>query len=105
MILAFIFLYKLGDSMCTALATPFYLDMGFAKSQIGIVAKNAGLWPAVIGGLIGGLWGMGGETGHQSCVVAVRRGATGVHFRLCLAGVARSSCCGGGRWNWRNWHW
>jgi PAT family beta-lactamase induction signal transducer AmpG len=55
-ILAFIFLYKLGDSMCTALATPFYLDMGFAKSQIGIVAKNAGLWPAVIGGLIGGLW-------------------------------------------------
>jgi PAT family beta-lactamase induction signal transducer AmpG len=56
MILAFIFLYKLGDSMCTALATPFYLDMGFAKSEIGIVAKNAGLWPAVIGGLVGGLW-------------------------------------------------
>ena len=56
LILAFIFLYKLGDSMCTALATPFYLDMGFAKSQIGIVAKNAGLWPAVIGGLVGGLW-------------------------------------------------
>jgi PAT family beta-lactamase induction signal transducer AmpG len=56
LILAFIFLYKLGDSMCTALATPFYLDMGFAKSQIGVVAKNAGLWPAVIGGLLGGLW-------------------------------------------------
>lgn len=56
LILAFIFLYKLGDSMCTALATPFYLDMGFAKSQIGVVAKNAGLWPAVVGGLLGGLW-------------------------------------------------
>lgn len=56
LILAFIFFYKLGDSMCTALATPFYLDMGFAKSQIGVVAKNAGLWPAVIGGLLGGLW-------------------------------------------------
>ena len=55
-ILAFIFLYKLGDSMCTALATPFYLDMGFAKSDIGLVAKHAGLWPAVIGGLLGGLW-------------------------------------------------
>ena len=55
-VLAFIFLYKLGDSMCTALATPFYLDMGFAKSEIGIVAKNAGLWPAVFGGLVGGLW-------------------------------------------------
>lgn len=56
LVLAFIFLYKLGDSMCTALATPFYLDMGFAKSEIGLVAKHAGLWPAVIGGLLGGAW-------------------------------------------------
>jgi PAT family beta-lactamase induction signal transducer AmpG len=56
LILAFIFLYKLGDSMATALATPFYLDMGFAKSDIGLVAKHAGLWPAVFGGLLGGLW-------------------------------------------------
>jgi PAT family beta-lactamase induction signal transducer AmpG len=56
LILAFIFFYKLGDSMCTALATPFYLDMGYAKSDIGLVAKHAGLWPAVIGGLLGGLW-------------------------------------------------
>ncbi|MDP2810277.1 MAG: AmpG family muropeptide MFS transporter [Rhodocyclaceae bacterium] len=55
-VLAFIFFYKLGDSMCTALATPFYLDMGFSKSEIGLVAKHAGLWPAVIGGLAGGLW-------------------------------------------------
>ncbi len=56
LILAFIFLYKLGDSLCTALATPFYLEMGFTKSEIGLVAKNAGLWPSVIGGLLGGLW-------------------------------------------------
>lgn len=55
-ILAFIFLYKLGDSLCTALATPFYLDMGFSKTDIGIIAKHAGLWPAVTGGLLGGLW-------------------------------------------------
>jgi PAT family beta-lactamase induction signal transducer AmpG len=55
-VLAFIFLYKLGDSLCTALATPFYLDMGFTKTDIGLIAKHAGLWPAVIGGLLGGLW-------------------------------------------------
>ncbi|MCL4724183.1 MAG: AmpG family muropeptide MFS transporter [Rhodocyclaceae bacterium] len=55
-VLAFVFLYKLGDSMCTALATPFYLEMGFSKSDIGLVAKHAGLWPSVIGGLLGGLW-------------------------------------------------
>lgn len=55
-VLGFIFLYKLGDSLCTALATPFYLDMGFSKTEIGLIAKNAGLWPSVIGGLLGGLW-------------------------------------------------
>jgi len=56
LILAFIFFYKLGDSMATALATPFYLDMGFSKSEIGLIAKHAGLWPSVIGGLLGGVW-------------------------------------------------
>ena len=56
LILAFIFLYKLGDSMATALATPFYLDMGFSKTEIGLIAKNAGLWPSVMGGLLGGVW-------------------------------------------------
>ncbi len=55
-ILLFIFLYKLGDSMATSLATPFYLDMGFSKTQIGLVAKQAGLWPAVVGGIFGGIW-------------------------------------------------
>ncbi|MEQ1560920.1 MAG: AmpG family muropeptide MFS transporter [Methyloglobulus sp.] len=56
LILAFIFFYKLGDSMATALATPFYLDMGFSKTEIGLIAKNAGLWPSVIGGLLGAIW-------------------------------------------------
>ncbi|WP_051710475.1 AmpG family muropeptide MFS transporter [Andreprevotia chitinilytica] len=55
-IIAFIFLYKLGDSMATALATPFYLELGFTKSEIGLIAKNAGLWPSVIGGMLGGIW-------------------------------------------------
>lgn len=56
LVLAFIFLYKIGDSMATALATPFYLDMGYSKTDIGLIAKNAGLWPAVIFGIIGGIW-------------------------------------------------
>ncbi|MFV0665416.1 AmpG family muropeptide MFS transporter [Denitromonas sp.] len=56
LVLAFIFLYKLGDSLCTALATPFYLDMGYSKTEIGVIAKNAGLWPMVIGGILGGIW-------------------------------------------------
>lgn len=56
LVLSFLFLYKLGDSLATALSTPFYLDMGYSKTDIGLIAKHAGLWPAVIGGMIGGLW-------------------------------------------------
>lgn len=55
LILAFMFFYKLGDSMATALATPFYLDMGFTMTEIGLIAKNAALWPTIIGGILGGL--------------------------------------------------
>ncbi len=55
LVLGFMFFYKIGDNMATALATPFYLDMGFSKTQIGLVAKHAALWPAIFGGLVGGL--------------------------------------------------
>ncbi|MDO4429921.1 MAG: AmpG family muropeptide MFS transporter [Lonepinella koalarum] len=55
MILAFIFLYKLGDSMATALISPFYLDMGYSRSDIGIIAKNASLWPMVAASIVGGI--------------------------------------------------
>jgi len=54
-VVSFIFLYKLGDNMATALSTPFYLEMGFTLTQIGLVAKHAGLWPMVIGGMLGGM--------------------------------------------------
>ena len=55
LVMAFLFFYKLGDSMATALSTPFYLELGFTKTEIGLVAKNAALWPSIIGGLLGGV--------------------------------------------------
>ncbi|TNF36094.1 MAG: MFS transporter [Gammaproteobacteria bacterium] len=54
--LAFLFCYKLGDSMATALATPFYVDMGYTLMDIGLVAKHAALWPSMVGAIVGGLW-------------------------------------------------
>jgi PAT family beta-lactamase induction signal transducer AmpG len=56
LVLSFIFLYKLGDSMATALATPFYIEMGFTRTEIGVVAKNAGLWASILGGILGAYW-------------------------------------------------
>lgn len=55
-VLAFILAYKLGDSMATALATKFYLDLGFTMTQVGLVAKSTGLWASIIGGILGGVW-------------------------------------------------
>jgi PAT family beta-lactamase induction signal transducer AmpG len=55
LVLGFMFLYKLGDNMATALSMPFYLEMGFSKLEIGLIAKHAALWPAIFGGLMGGL--------------------------------------------------
>ena len=56
LILLFIFLYKLGDSMASALATPFYIELGFTRTEIGLVAKNAGLWASILGGILGAYW-------------------------------------------------
>jgi len=53
-LLLFILLYKIGDQMASTLTTPFYLALGFSKTQIGAVAKLFGFWSTIIGGLAGG---------------------------------------------------
>ena len=55
LVLLFIFLYKFGDTVATALITPFYIDVGFSNTVIGTVAKIVGLWSMIIGGFLGGL--------------------------------------------------
>lgn len=80
--LAFIFFYKLGDSLATALATPYYLDLGFTKTEIGIVAKNAGLWANIAGGVVGGVWLM----------------SLGIHRALWVFGVAQAVVILGFAW-------
>lgn len=55
LVLAFLFLYKFGDSLATAQLTPFYIDMGFTNTQIGTVTKLVGFWSMVTGAFLGGL--------------------------------------------------
>ncbi len=54
-ILAFILLYKIGDSMASDMTNPFYLGLGFSKTEIGTVAKLFGFWATIVGSLIGGV--------------------------------------------------
>ena len=41
--------------MASAMTTPFYLDIGFSKTEIGTVVKLFGFWATIIGGLVGGI--------------------------------------------------
>ena len=54
LILAFLFLYKIGDNMATALSTPFYLDLGFSKTVIGSMVKLINFWAMIFGSFLGG---------------------------------------------------
>ena len=54
-VLSFILLYKIGDAMASAMTMPFYLDIGFSKTEIGTVVKLFGFWATIAGTLIGGV--------------------------------------------------
>jgi len=53
-ILGFIILYKLGDVATGMMTTPFMIQVGFTRTDIGAVNKGFGLIATIIGGLAGG---------------------------------------------------
>ena len=53
--LAFILLYKIGDVMASSITTPFYLELGYSKTEIGAVVKLFGFWATIGGSLLGGV--------------------------------------------------
>lgn len=53
-ILLFILLYKVGDNMGQHMLQPFYLKLGYTKTEIGIVGKVVGFWATFAGGFVGG---------------------------------------------------
>lgn len=53
-ILLFVMLFKLGDSLAGVLATSFYLDIGFTKTEIAEIGKLYGFGATMLGLFIGG---------------------------------------------------
>jgi MFS transporter, PAT family, beta-lactamase induction signal transducer AmpG len=53
-LLLFVFLYKVGDVLAVCLSTPFLMEIGFSRSEIGAINKGVGLLSSIAGGLIGG---------------------------------------------------
>ena len=53
-ILAFIFIYKIGDMLAFFMSVPYYLDLEYTKSQIGYM-KFISTWMTLLGSFIGGI--------------------------------------------------
>ncbi len=51
-----IVLFKVGDAFALKLFTPFLMDVGFTKTEIGLIAKAVLTSAAVAGAVIGGIW-------------------------------------------------
>ena len=54
-ILLFIVTFKLGDAFLSIMTNPFYIDLGFSKTEIAEVTKLFGLIALAVGLFIGGL--------------------------------------------------
>lgn len=53
--LAFILLYKIGDTMASSMTAPFYVDLQFSKTQVGTLVKLIGFWAIIGGSFLGGI--------------------------------------------------
>lgn len=54
-IVVFILLYKVGDNMAAHMSMPFYLDIGFSRTEVGSITKIVG-WIGIAGGSLVGGW-------------------------------------------------
>lgn len=104
-ILAFITLYKIDVVLATAMMTPFMLDLGFTKTDIGAVSKGFGLVATIAGTLIGGaamvrlgmlrsLWIFGvfqGVSGLSFYFLA----HLGHHYPMMVTAIAVENFCSG----------
>jgi PAT family beta-lactamase induction signal transducer AmpG len=54
-ILAFIVLYKFGDAFLSIMAYPFYYQIGFTGSQVGMASATFGKIATIVGAFAGGL--------------------------------------------------
>ncbi len=61
-VILFILLFKLGDSWMGSMVSPFWVDMGFSRTEIGLISGSFGAVATIVGSLVGGCctsrWGI-----------------------------------------------
>lgn len=87
--LLFIMVYKMGDAIAAAMTTPFLLDLGFTRTDVGTVNKAFGLVSTILGTLAGG--GIIAKIGvnRSLWVFAFLQAGSNLTF-TCLAWVGKS---------------
>jgi len=68
--------------MAAAMTTPFYLDIGFSKSEIGAVVKLFGFWATIGGSILGGLAMLRMGIYHSLWVFGILQAASTAGFTL-----------------------
>ncbi|MEZ5531901.1 MAG: MFS transporter [Steroidobacteraceae bacterium] len=55
-LIVLVMLFKIGDAFALKLFTPFMMDVGFTKTEIGLIAKVIMTSGTIFGAILGGLW-------------------------------------------------
>jgi PAT family beta-lactamase induction signal transducer AmpG len=75
MILVFIGVYRISDTVMGLMANPFYLTTGFTQAQVGLYAKAFGFFPVIAGAALGGVavvrHGLGGPLVFGAVILAI----------------------------------
>ncbi len=83
-LLLFIGLFKVSDQMLGVMALPFYLDVGFTKTEIAGVSKLFGVWVGIAGAFLGGA-AVVRYGAHRMLLVAILLGAASNLLYVVLA--------------------
>jgi MFS transporter, PAT family, beta-lactamase induction signal transducer AmpG len=86
-LLVLVMVFKLGDSFSLKLFTPFMMDVGFSKTEIGVVIKIVWVGAAVGGSILGGVWMVRLGLLRAMLLFGVMQAASNLaYFALALAG-------------------
>jgi PAT family beta-lactamase induction signal transducer AmpG len=82
MILAFIFLFKIGEAFMGKMSIIFYKEVGFSKSDIAIYSKGLGWITTVVFTLIGGLFALRTGVVKALLISGIAMAATNILFSV-----------------------
>jgi PAT family beta-lactamase induction signal transducer AmpG len=84
-IVVFVIIYKMDVVVTLALMTPFFMDLGFSRTDIGAITKGFGLVATLVGTFVGGAWMVRLGIQRALWIFGILQGISG----LCFYALAR----------------